>query len=389
MNQQKKTLPIAVTLAVLVGIALGALGFYFLMKSASSSGVNVNNETYIVATSTMATTSTVASTTSADNVVNATNITAPIATSTWQTYINYELGFSMQYPPDVTADDTSDPGTVTFTFPATYFSTVMKDSDSVSVVVSTTCTPVTSFSDAPANSPDSALAYPQTVVVGGVNGVSFTENIQSDIGAGNHGTRFIYDTNQNNSCYRITSSAQGPNDAGVFGISDPAEIAEVNAAHTASAAYVAAIANVMIQSFTFVNTGAGENEAFYSSSAAGPANGSSDITITTISPTTISIGGQLTLNGAGFSANGNQDTVVWISNGSVNGFMWSGMPQNDSLITATVPTQACTQDINAVGVSGSAGSATCPSYLIINPGTYTLTVSNENGTTDPVYVKVQ
>jgi len=384
MSQQKKVLPVAVTLAVLAGIALGALGFYFLMKSTSSSGTN--SETY------MAVTSTTASSTSTSPVTIAAGTTAtqPIATSSWQTYTNYELGFSIQYPPDVTADDTSDPGTVNFTIPATYFSTVMKDSDSVSVAVSATCTPVTSFSDAPANSPDSASAYPQTVVLGGV---SFTENIQSDIGAGNHGTRHIYETNQNNSCYSITSSERGPNDAGLFGISDPTQIAAVNAAHAADAAHVEAVMNAMIQSFAFVNTGAGENEAFYSPNMAGQAAGSGgsasgssagaagngSITIATVSPIPVSVGGNLTISGSGFSGH---DTIVWISNGTVNGVLWGGMPQGDSLITATVPPQACTQYVGASGMA-------CPSYLIINPGIYTLSVSNENGTTDPVYIKVQ
>jgi hypothetical protein len=393
MSPQKKVLPVAVTLAVLAGIALGALGFYFLMKSGSSSGAN--SETYTAATSTTASSASTSPVTTAGATTTTTTaantVTQPIATSSWQTYTNYELGFSIQYPPDVTADDTSDPGTVTFTFPATYFSTVMKDSDNVSVTVSATCTPVTSFSDAPANSPDSASAYPQTVVLGGAiggssgangGGVSFTENIQSDIGAGNHGTRHIYDTNQNNSCYSITSSERGPNDAGLFGINDPTQIAETDAAHATDAAHVEAVMNAMIQSFTFVNTGAGENEAFYSPNMANGATASSAgsaIAIATISPIPVSVGGNLTISGSGFSGH---DTIVWISNGSVNGVLWSGMPQSDSLITATVPSQACTQYVGASGLP-------CPSYLIINPGIYTLTVSNENGTTDQVYIKVQ
>jgi hypothetical protein len=411
MPQQKKVLPVAITLAVLVGIALGALGFYFLMKSSSSSGAN--SETYTAATSTTASSVTTAgatTTTTAADTVNANTGTAAnaattIATSSWQTYTNYELGFSIQYPPDITPDDTSDPGTVNFTIPASYFSTVMVDSDSVSVAVSATCTPVTSFSDAPANSANSASAYPQTVVLGGENGgnngsnsginsgVSFTENIQSDIGAGNHGVRHIYETNQNNSCYSITSSERGPNDAGLFGINDPTQIAETDAAHAADAAHVEAVMNAMIQSFTFVNTGAGENEAFYSPNMAGQAAGSGgsasgssagaagngNIAIATVSPIPVSVGGNLTISGSGFSGH---DTIVWISNGTVNGVLWGGMPQSDSLITATVSPQACTQYVGASGLA-------CPSYLIISPGIYTLTVSNENGTTDPVYIKVQ
>jgi hypothetical protein len=415
MPQQKKVLPVAITLAVLVGIALGTLGFYFLMKSSSSSGAN--SETYTAATSTTASSAstspvtiagaTTTTTTVANTVTTAAGTTAtqPVVTSSWQTYTNYELGFSIKYPSDITPDDTSDPGTVNFTIPASYFSTVMVDSDSVSVAVSATCTPVTSFSDAPANSPDSASVYPQTVVLGGENGgnngsnsgvnsgVSFIENIQSDIGAGNHGTRLIYDTNQNNSCYSITSSERGPNDAGLFGINDPTQIAETDAAHAADAAHVEAVMNAMIQSFTFVNTGAGENEAFYSPNMAGQAAGSgssasgssagaagnSSIAITTVSPIPVSVGGNLTISGSGFSGH---DTIVWISNGTVNGVLWGGMPQSDSLITATIPPQACTQYVGASGLA-------CPSYLIINPGIYTLTVSNENGTTDPVYIKVQ
>jgi hypothetical protein len=149
----------------------------------------------------------------------------------------------------------------------------------------------------------------------------------------------------------------------------------------------------MIQSFAFVNTGAGENEAFYSPNMAGQAAGSGgsasgssagaagngSITIATVSPIPVSVGGNLTISGSGFSGH---DTIVWISNGTVNGVLWGGMPQGDSLITATVPPQACTQYVGASGMA-------CPSYLIINPGIYTLSVSNENGTTDPVYIKVQ
>lgn len=392
MYQQKKVLPVAVTLAILVGIVLGALGFYFLMKSTSYAPFAFSSSTSSTTVSTMsgsgdvavASTSINAVTTSvtatSTGAVAAVSTTTTIDTSSWQTYLNYELGFSMEYPNNVTADDTSDPGTVTFTFPTSYFSTVMKDTDSVSVAVSATCTPVTSYSDQEPSLPS------QTAII---NGVTFVENQQADIGAGNHDARTIYDTDQNSSCYRITSSEHGANDASFFGISDPAEIAEVNAAHQADADHVEAVADAMIQTFTFINTPAGENEAFYSAQAAGTASGTSatgsGITIATVSPMTVSVGGQLTLTGSGFL---DPNTAVWISNGSVNGVLWGGMPQSDSLLTVAVPDQACTQYMGSDG-DGDTSGGTCPSYLVISPGIYALTVSNGNGTTDPIYIKVQ
>jgi hypothetical protein len=86
----------------------------------------------------------------------------------------------------------------------------------------------------------------------------------------------------------------------------------------------------------------------------------------------------LVLTGTGFSGS---NTIVWISNGSVQGVLWSGSSSSDTSISATVPPQACTQNI--------ASGATCPSYLILNPGVYTVDVVDQNGTTDQSYIRIQ
>ena len=387
MNQkQNKVLPVAVIIAILVGVAIGAVGYYALMfHSAGSSVSTVNNQNSqnennggnnatIASTSIGANsnTSSVFASSSAES-----SASAPVAVdmSTWKTYSNYELGFSMEYPADVSVDDVTDPAVVTFAFPDSYFSTAMKDSDSVSISANATCTPISSFDDKNGSEPSQNIL---------MSGTDFTKNIQSSAAAGSYDSLIAYDTDQNNVCYRISIASHGPNDAGAL-----------DAAHAADAANVANIASAMVSTFTFVNTPAGENEADYSAAQGGvnPTEQSTQsqsvqtsspaapgaIAITTISPIPVSVGGQLTVTGSGFSGH---DTIVQISNGSVTGVLWGGMPVSDTLLTLPVPAQVCTQYIGASG-------AACPSYLAVSPGVYTLTVTNQNGTTNPLYIRVQ
>jgi hypothetical protein len=377
MNQQKKNLSVAVTLAVIAGAVFGALGYYVIARSFPASPTNVFSTSTISSISPISSTSSVTadiSSSSSSNqspVSTSSSIPVPVDMSSWQTYTNYELGFSIQYPPDLTLD-TSNPYSIVLSFPATYFSTTMKDSDSISVEVSATCTPVQSYSDKTGEGTIPA----QSAII---NGIVFTKNSQYSLGAGSHDDVDIYDAYNNSACYRITSASHGVNSASVY-VTDSSQIAAMDVAHSSDAANVAAIAQAVISTFNFATTPAGENEADYAAQSTQQSISTSTINMRAISPNAISVGGQLALTGSAFSGH---DTIIWISNGSVQGVLWGGMPTSDTLITTSVPTQVCTQYVGASG-------APCPSYLVLSPGIYTVTVSNQNGTTNPpLYIRIQ
>ncbi len=121
------------------------------------------------------------------------------------------------------------------------------------------------------------------------------------------------------------------------------------------------------------------DEVNYPTQSAGSSSSAIAINLSAVSPNPISVGGNLVLTGSGFFGN---DTLVWISNGSVQGVLWEGPSSSDTSINAAVPFQACTQDEGNTGLQ-------CPSYLVLSPGIYTVSVSNQNGTTDQVYVRIQ
>jgi hypothetical protein len=322
--------------AVVAGAILGAGGYYLI------SSFSANNSSSQIAPGDISPVSTTSSIMVGDSstttVATSSQASAPrpVDMSTWKTYSNYELGFSIQYPPDLTVD-VSNPSALVLTFPSSYF-VGSRETSSVSVEISSSCTMV----------PSQAVD---------LNGISFAKNYQNNVST--------YYSDNNGVCYTLAYASDGASDA--TNVDD--------------------IANAMLSTFTFISTPAGENEATYSAQQSGQATTSvaatstpvSIINVTTILPDPATIGGNIAINGSGFSGN---DTVVWITNGSVRGVLWSGVPISDTLITASVRNQVCTQDVSVSG-------APCPSYLIINSGVYTLSVTNQNGTTNPVYIRVQ
>jgi len=367
MNQQSRMLLTVVIAALIIGVLLGIGGYYLGSRTSTNSVSTVPISSDITPVST--TSSVIVGNQSTSTLAATSTSPAPVDMSDWKTYSNYELGFSFQYPPDLSVD-TSNPSAVTLTFPSTYFSTVMTDSDVFSVTVSATCTPEQSFSD------KTGIVPSQSTNIGGV---TFTEYTQEGAGAGSHDDSMIYTTNNNNVCYTIEYHSHGPNSADAFA-GNQSQINTIEASHENDAANIQNIINSIISTFAFINTPAGENEADYSTQQS--AAGTGLINLAAVSTSTVSVGGNLTLTGSGFSGNGATSTLVWISNGSVQGILWSGVSSSDTSITATIPTQVCTQNI---GDSG----ATCPAYLILNPGIYTVSVSNQNGTTDPLYIHIQ
>lgn len=402
MNQESRMLLTVVVAALVIGAVLGGGGYYLGSRTAQNAvsmtvpdqtpDITPVSTTSSVIVGTIASSSSVGSSSLSDSLSgpsdgssDSQNIAPPangVNTNDWKTYTNYELGFSFQYPPDLTVD-TSNPSVVTMDFPATYFSTSMTDSDSFSVTVSATCTPEQSFSD------KSGILPAQTTTI---NNVAFSEYTQESVGAGTYYNGLIYQGNNNNVCYTIEYTSNGSNSVEPY---NAAQDTAMLTSHANDAANIEAIVNSMLSTFTFVSTPAGENEAVYSaqqsqqqnqieqqSTTSASINGGI-INLTAVSPNPVSVGASLILTGSGFSGNANagvNNTTVWISNGSVQGALWSGVSSSDTSIIATIPAQACTQ--NFAGTS-------CPSYLILNPGIYTVSVSNQNGTTDPVYVRIQ
>ena len=186
---------------------------------------------------------------------------------------------------------------------------------------------------------------------------TFTVSVVATCPEAQSSSTLLYETTHEGACYVITHDSQG---------SDAVSIASTTS-----------IINGILSTFTFIDTPSGENEAEYSSGEQTVSEGI--INLSSVAPSPVSVGGNLLLTGSGFSG---YDTIVWISNGSVKAVLWGGMPSSDTSITAAVPSQACTQYIGASGLA-------CPSYLILNPGVYAVDVSNQNGTTDQSYIKVQ
>ncbi len=363
---QKKDTQVLV-IAVIIGLLVGVGAYYLLVRPL------LHPQAVGVFTTSVSSSSTAA--TASSSVATATSsAVAAVDTSTWQTYTNYELGFSIQYPSDLVVDS-SDPAVFSATFPKTnYFSTAYADSVSVSVTENTQCPSI----------PEGDVVHPtQRVNIGGVN---FLKDETSGIGAGNIDDITSYDAIQNGVCYQILFSDRHANGAGLY-VSDPSQINMMNTARANEFAHVTNIVNAMVTSFNFITTPAGQDESSYS--PVPPASSSSQATsspaalaplfISTISPSTVSVGGRLSIIGHGFLGH---DTLVEISNGSVTGILWGGMPTSDSVINLTVPSQVCTV------YQGGSGKS-CPAYLFISPGVYTVDVSNQNGTTDTTYLKVQ
>lgn len=365
MNRQKSTI-------ILILLCVLFIGYYLISRG---SAVN-----YTAATSYGTTTSTSTTPTPPEVVSSTTTDTSVIDTSNWKTYSNYELGFSMMYPPDLGLD-TSDPSQIVMTFPKTYFSTVLKDDVTVTAAVHTTCDPLTAGGQNTITN--------QNITVKGIN---FVENEVNDVAAGNRYETITYDTDKNSACYRITFVDHGANGAGLY-ISDPVQIKKADAQHDIELAHVTSIFNQMLSTFTFIDTPAGENESDYVPSIPATAGATSSQTadasttsgsptgpqviLNSVNPTVVSVGDTITLGGSSFSGS---DTTIWISDGTIKGILWEGMSDSDTTLLVKIPTQACTQSV--------ASGATCPSYLIVRPGIYTVSVSNQNGTTDELYITV-
>ena len=364
MNAIKKVVPSPVAWAVLAGVVLGIGGFTIgSIMSGSDSSVTVISQGV---PSIPKVVNRVASSTLSGSLVQ--TATTSIDTRNWATYTNYELGFSINYPRDLVVDAGSQQNTITFSFPSSYYTSVMSDAVRVSVAVSATCTPVRSYTDRGESDGDVVM----------INGIQFAQNLQYGIGAGTYDDIKIYDTNENGACYRIKYSSHGGNSAGAF-TSDHAEMAVIDAARNHDRARISNTVDAMLQSFNFATTGAGVDEASYGNPANSGASSGVGIDLLTIAPTLLSTGGNAVLTGAGFSGH---DTIVWISNGTVKGVVWGGMPTSDSSLSVTIPAKACTLYTGASGMA-------CPSYLVIKSGLYTVFVSNQNGTTDPVYLTIQ
>jgi hypothetical protein len=172
-----------------------------------------------------------------------------IATSTWKEYKNDELGFSIKYPSDLVIVPDTHSTSVTFKFPDTYFSTVMKDQVVVSVYAERLCSPVV------LSGHEGTIS--ENMMVGGIN---FTRNEQYEIAAGNRYLTRTYDVIRNQVCYRTTFFVHGANGAGLYE-SDPAKIKEIDIVHDRELQYVTEIFGKMLESFDFVDTPEGINEA--------------------------------------------------------------------------------------------------------------------------------
>jgi len=372
MNPEQKNQSIVLAAVIIGAIIVLVAGYYFYGKSHGTQSFPV-----VPAPSPMATSTAVV-------VVASSTEQAPqgaaVDTSTWETYLNFEVGFSIKYPKNLLLDS-SDSSIFKVTFPkATYFSTVYSDDVVVSVVTGVTCQPIIYSGHGEGA---------ENIVI---NGINFLRNRTEDVAAGNLYNDVTYDTMRNGVCYRILFHDHRANGAGLYE-SDPAKIAALTTARDAEFAHVSTIVSAMLSSFIFVNTPNGQDETTYSGDttgrthitpvSAGASSVSSSpttiISIDSIFPGTASIGSAVTVNGSGFLGH---DTVVWITNGTTKGVLWGGMPASDNSISAVIQSKVCT-------IYNGASGLPCPSYLVLAPGTYAVYVVNQNGVTDTVYLKIQ
>lgn len=130
-------------------------------------------------------------------------ITSSVDRSNWKKYSNQELGYELQYPPDliINQDDSS----LLLAFPKkTYFSWPLLDDVKVVISASSTCLVGRTSVE--------QISTSTVVVVDRL--IELAEG--SDIGAGNIHKTMAFSLNGGDICYNLTFDSKGANGAGLF-----------------------------------------------------------------------------------------------------------------------------------------------------------------------------
>lgn len=162
--------------------------------------------------------------------------TSSIDTSSWKTYTNTQLGYSVKYPTTMILN--SEGNAEVFAFPKQAFRWPLQDEAKVTIVASSTCPDLAAGAGYP-NSATSTFS---------LNGQTFMRTENHDAAAGNLYNEIAYDTIMNNTCYRVDFFDHGANGAGLY-VSDPSLIDQYNSQHDADMKAVLDIFNAMAESF--------------------------------------------------------------------------------------------------------------------------------------------
>ena len=156
--------------------------------------------------------------------------------TTWKTYTNTQLGYSISYPRNLILSAASD--TLTLSFPKEiYFHWPLLDDVTLKITASSTC-------------PDMMVPTgPFTATTTfSLNGYSFNVTEGDDAGAGNRYQEIAYDTFGNNACYHISMFDHGVNGAGFY-VEGQALIQKYDNQHDTDMQAVISILNSATNSF--------------------------------------------------------------------------------------------------------------------------------------------
>ena len=165
---------------------------------------------------------------------------AAVDTSAWQMYVDNKNGFSLEYPATLTPTTNAD-GSFALAFSkSAFFHWPLLDDVRLSVLVSAEACPPLALGGV-----DGAPAATETV---SMNGLSFTRQVGTDVGAGQLYTRVVYDTVTAGHCYRLDFLDHGTNGAGFY-VDDLSLAQKYDAVHAADMQAVYNTLNAVVGTF--------------------------------------------------------------------------------------------------------------------------------------------
>lgn len=279
-----------------------------------------------------------------------------MATTTWKTLEELELGISVNYPNEWRPLGTTAQGigfdVDTSQATAAIGKNTLKKPTLGIGIVSGKCVP------------SGSTIQPFESGTSVINGVVFTHAFVAETSTlGSSKKSDIYSTEQNKSCYTIylNYDVEVPSSA-------PEEVEQVKRNNLAIENYIRALFRDFVGSFKFETTPEGQSETEISS-----------VRIDSIQPLEGPIGSIMTITGQNFSGH---DALVWISKGAEKGVLWGGMPSSDKQISAIINASVCREYTGGSGLP-------CSGFMKLVPGTYTVMVQNSMGMSNEAYIKIK
>jgi len=167
-------------------------------------------------------------------------VTSTADTSSWETYTDRELGYSVSYPSNIVISH--DAGALILAFPKSlYFHWPLQDDAKLTITVASTCPAI--LTKGGLSGPNGSL--PEAF---SLNGLDFNRMIGTDVAAGNRYFEIAYDTVSNGFCYHMDFLDHGANGAGLY-VDDSSLIKRYDDAHTIDLARTVDSLNAIVGSF--------------------------------------------------------------------------------------------------------------------------------------------